>query len=316
MSDVESETLKDEIASRRSGLLPVFPYLFVVLECDRPTAGGARYALGEVDEVIVGRGAARKGTLQKVEGVRRLTLTIPSRSMSGTHARFARTSEGWVLEDARSTNGSSVNGERVSRAVLREGDVIELGHTIFSLRTGLPTPSGTLPKLDSADAQVSDAAFATLVPALAREFETLARVASSNLCVLLLGETGTGKEVVARALHRLSGRSGAFVAANCGALPPNLVESSLFGHVRGAFSGAVRDEPGFFRAADGGTLLLDEIGDLPLAAQPALLRVLQENEVLPVGTTRPARVNVRVIAATHRPLDTLTQDGRFRVGLF
>src|SRR6185295_4387294 len=102
MTQLESETLKDEVSSRRGGPLPVFPYLFVVLECDRPTAGGARYALTDVDEVIVGRGATRKATLRIVERVRRLTITIPSRSMSATHARFAKTSEGWVIEDARS----------------------------------------------------------------------------------------------------------------------------------------------------------------------------------------------------------------------
>jgi transcriptional regulator with GAF, ATPase, and Fis domain len=260
----------------------------------------------------VGRGTERKASLRRVDGVRRLTVGISSRSMSATHACISRTSDGWVLEDARSTNGSMVNGERVSRAVLRDGDIIELGHTIFTLRQGLPTPPDTPPVLDSADCRAPHAAFATLLPSLARSFEKLARVASSNLSLLLFGETGTGKEVIAQAVHHLSGRNGGFVAVNCGAFPPNLVESSLFGHARGAFTGAVRDEPGFFRAADGGTLLLDEVGDLPLVAQAPLLRVLQEQEVLPVGTTRPVRVDVRVIAATHHSLDALTKDHRFR----
>jgi DNA-binding NtrC family response regulator len=315
MTEVESETLKDEFGSRDTGLQPVFPFLFVVLECDRPLSGGARYALGDVDEVLVGRGSSRRATLQKIDGVRRLVVTIPSRSMSATHARFERTKEGWVLEDARSTNGSIVNGARVNRAVLREGDVIELGHTIFLLRAALPKPPGTLPILDTEETPATDAALATLHPGLSREFETLARFAGSKLGILLLGETGTGKEVTSRAIHRLSGRSGPFVAANCGALPSNLVESLLFGHVRGAFSGAVRDEPGLFRSADGGTLLLDEIGDLPLAAQPALLRVLQESEVVPVGAARPIAIDVRLIAATHRSLDRLAQDQRFRPDL-
>src|SRR5262249_49180779 len=157
------------------------------------------------------------------------------------------------------------------------------------------TPPDTPPVLDSADGRAPHAALATLLPALAHHFETLARVAGSNLSLLLGGETGTGKEVIAQAVHHLSGRKGGFVAGNCGAVPPNLVESSLFGHARGAFTGAVHEGPGFFRAAEGGTLLLDEIGDLPLAAQPALLRVLQEQEVLPVGATRPVRVDVRVV---------------------
>ena len=126
------------------------------------------------------------------------------------------------------------------------------------------------------------------------------------------GETGTGKELLARGAHELSGRSGAFVAVNCGALPTGLVESQLFGHVKGAFSGAVRDEPGFFRAADGGTLFLDEIADLPSASQAALLRALQEREVMPVGATRPAKVDLRVVAATHQPLEAMIERGGFR----
>jgi DNA-binding NtrC family response regulator len=236
--------------------------------------------------------------------------------MSTTHARFLNTAEGWVLEDARSTNGSFVNGEPVERAHLQEGDIVELGHTIFSLRVALPTPAGTSPLVDSAVTPTRDPGFATLVPALFEEFERLARFSESQLPMLLLGETGTGKEVVARALHRLSKRQGPFVAVNCGALPANLVEGQLFGHKKGAFSGAHRDEPGLIRSADGGTLLLDEIGDLPMAAQPALLRVLQENEVIPVGGVQPIGVDVRVLAATHRPLEKLADDDRFRKDLF
>ncbi len=130
--------------------------------------------------------------------------------------------------------------------------------------------------------------------------------------MIFLGETGTGKEVLARAIHAESGRTGAFVPVNCGALPANLVESLLFGHVRGAFSGALRDEPGLVRTAQGGTLFLDEIGDLALVAQAALLRVLQEREVLPVGATRAIPTDVRVVVATHRSLHKLAESGAFR----
>jgi sigma-54 dependent transcriptional regulator, acetoin dehydrogenase operon transcriptional activator AcoR len=132
----------------------------------------------------------------------------------------------------------------------------------------------------------------------------------------LHGESGTGKEVLARALHAATGRGGPFVAVNCGALPAALVESQLFGHVKGAFSGALRDEAGFVRAAQGGTLLLDEIADLPLSSQATLLRVLQEREVVPVGATRPVAVDVRILAATHRRLEALVQRGEFREDLF
>src|SRR5207247_1569265 len=117
--------------------------------------------------------------------------------------------------------------------------------------------------------------------------------AASGVSVMLLGETGTGKEVLARAIHALSQRPGPFVAINCGAIPAVLVESTLFGHVKGSFSGALRDELGLVRSAQFGTLFLDEIGDLPAASQAALLRVLQEGEVTPVGATRPMKVDVR-----------------------
>jgi transcriptional regulator with PAS, ATPase and Fis domain len=144
----------------------------------------------------------------------------------------------------------------------------------------------------------------------------LDRIAKSNLSVLVLGESGTGKEVVAREVHRLSGRPGDFAAINCAAIPGNLLESELFGYKRGAFSGADRDKPGLIRAAHGGTLLLDEIGDMPLPAQAKLLRVLQAHEVLPLGATRPEPVDVRVLCATHRDLRRMQQEEKFRPDLF
>src|SRR3989442_1997706 len=153
---------------------------------------------------------------------------------------------------------------------------------------------------------------ATLSPAFALELERVATFARSQVPVLVSGETGTGKELIASAIHELSGRPGPFVAVNCGAIAPNLVESELFGYRKGAFSGALEDRPGLVRSSEHGTLLLDEIGDLPLAAQAALLRVLQENEVLPVGGTRPVKVDLRVVAATHRDLAALAAQDRFR----
>jgi transcriptional regulator with PAS, ATPase and Fis domain len=143
----------------------------------------------------------------------------------------------------------------------------------------------------------------------------LGAIAKTKLPVLLLGETGTGKELLARRIHAQSERRGPLVSINAGALTSTLFEAQLFGHVRGAFSGALRDEPGLVRSADKGTLFLDEIGDMPAAVQVALLRVLQEGDVLPVGATRPVPVDVRVIAATHRPLHALTAAGTFRADL-
>src|SRR5262249_31546947 len=140
-------------------------------------------------------------------------------------------------------------------------------------------------------------------------------VARSMIPVVLEGETGTGKEVLARALHGISGRTGEIIAVNCGALPRDLVEGELFGHRKGAFSGATEDRLGLVRSADKGTLFLDEIGDLPASAQATLLRVLQEREVRPVGGTRTISVDLRVVAATHRSLDQMVAAGEFRADL-
>jgi len=154
-------------------------------------------------------------------------------------------------------------------------------------------------------------------PAMRRLLRLARAAASSDVPVLLSGETGSGKEVVARAIHAWSPRAGGpFVKLNCAAIPPELVESELFGHVRGAFSGADRDRDGRFLTADGGTLLLDEIGDMPLPQQAKLLRVLQEGTFEPVGSDRPLTVDVRVLAASHVDLEQAVQAGRFREDLY
>lgn len=145
----------------------------------------------------------------------------------------------------------------------------------------------------------------------------IGKLASTPLSVLILGETGTGKELIARELHQKSLRSqGPFVAVNCAAIPGTLLESTLFGHERGAFTGAVRSQPGKFAQSDGGTLFLDEIGDLPLELQAKLLRVLQEKKVEPLGAAKPVSVDVRILAATHQDLDTLVRAGKFRQDLY
>jgi DNA-binding NtrC family response regulator len=147
-------------------------------------------------------------------------------------------------------------------------------------------------------------------------FNTVTRLARSPIPVLLLGETGTGKEVVARAIHERSPRRARpMVCVNCGAIPAQLVESTLFGHERGAFTGASQQQRGIFEAADGGTVLLDEIGELPPAAQAALLRVLETRRVVRVGSSREIEVDVRVVAATHRDLEAMCASGGFRLDL-
>ncbi|BEV70521.1 two-component system response regulator GlrR [Paludibacterium sp. THUN1379] len=154
-------------------------------------------------------------------------------------------------------------------------------------------------------------------PQMAELLAQTRMVAATDASVLIRGESGTGKEVLARALHRCSARSqGPFVAVNCGAIPENLLESELFGHEKGAFTGASARHQGLVLEADGGTLFLDEIGDMPLALQVKLLRLLQDREVRPVGSARARAVDIRVVSATHRDLETLMREGQFREDLF
>lgn len=147
-------------------------------------------------------------------------------------------------------------------------------------------------------------------------FQTISRTASSDATVLIVGETGTGKDLLARAIHRQSGRTGRFVAVNCSTISPEIIESELFGHERGAFTGAHQQKQGLFRYADGGTILLDEIGDMPVQTQLSLLRVLQEQTVRPVGSHNEVPIDARVIAATNASLANAVQTGQFREDLF
>ncbi len=162
--------------------------------------------------------------------------------------------------------------------------------------------------------------FAGLVgvsPAMQEVYDLIEKVAAQEVTVMIQGESGTGKEIVARAIHSLSARrDGPFIPVNCGAIAESLLESELFGHVRGAFTGAVTETKGLFRAAEGGTIFLDEIAEISHSLQVKLLRVLQEREVRPVGSDRSVKVDVRVVAATNRPLDEAIQDGTLRKDLF
>jgi DNA-binding NtrC family response regulator len=205
-----------------------------------------------------------------------------------------------VVRDLLSTNGTWVNGVRVPHAELRPGTVLTVGGT--RLRVVMD--------------ERTDAAIVGESAAMQRLRSDIARLAAVPLPVLIHGETGTGKELVAKALHDQSGRRGQFVPVNCGSIPKELIESELFGHERGAFTGASARRNGLFQEADGGTLFLDEIGELPETLQTRLLRALENGVVRPVGATREAMVNVRVVAATHVDLERAVADGRFRRDLY
>src|SRR6266542_1889254 len=216
--DTDADTLEDALASYRSESLRPQPYLFLVLECDRPAAGGARYCLASIAEIVIGRGNERSSRRELSGGMSRLMIRVPGRTMSSTHARIRRSEQGWIVEDTRSTNGLFVNDHQVDRAVLRDGDLLELGHTFFLFRDALLGPPAAALELDSSHHASQPLGFSTLLPAGEPQLAALTRVARSSMSLLLLGETGTGKEVVARGIHQISERKGPFTAVNCGAL--------------------------------------------------------------------------------------------------
>jgi transcriptional regulator of acetoin/glycerol metabolism len=289
------------------------PHLFVVFRCDRPLEGGARISLSGVDAVAVGRGPRLELERLREDGATTLRIGVPDPRMSTAHARLQRVLGSWVLADTASKNGTFCDGRRIERAQVADGALLELGHTFFLFREDVVASTGDV--LQPPAPGSPPRGFNTLIPGFAAELARIERIARSTVPVLLSGETGTGKEVIARAIHKLSDRSGPFQAVNCAAIAPNLVESELFGHKKGAFTSALEEHPGAIRSSNHGTLLLDEIGDLPLPAQAALLRVLQENEVLPVGSSKAIPVDLRVVAATNRHLDQLAAEQRFRSDL-
>jgi DNA-binding NtrC family response regulator len=239
------------------------------------------------------------------------TLRLSDPSVSRRQAALQVVGGALRVTDLASTNGTFVNGVHIAEAHLYGGEVLRVGETQIRLHL---RPEGG-PRSLSTESRFGGLLGASL--AMRKLYPILRRIADSDVPVIIEGETGTGKEVLAEALHEEGPRAeGPFVVFDCTATPENLLESALFGHERGAFTGAVATRVGVFEQADGGTLLIDEIGDLPLAMQPKLLRAIQRKEVQRVGGSRWIKTNVRIVAATRRDLDREVAAGRFRDDLF
>ncbi len=238
-------------------------------------------------------------------------LQLGDPTVSRLHCEVSLRAGGVHLVDAGSTNGTFFDGARVRDVELPSGALVCVGGT--TLRFELTT--------DATVVELSPhARFGELrghSREMRRVFAILEKAARTDTTLLVTGETGTGKELVAQAIHDGSARAAqAYLTVDCGAIPETLIESELFGHVRGAFSGAVQDRKGVFEDADGGTIFLDEIGELPLAMQPKLLRALETRTIRRVGENRPRKIDVRVIAATHRTLVRSVNEGTFREDLY
>ena len=238
-------------------------------------------------------------------------LVLADKAVSGTHCEIIANEKGVLLKDLGSTNGTTINDLRIREVWIRPGTVIRAGQTSLRYEAG----EGEVEIDLSHDERYFDLIGKSV--RMREIFAVLSKVAPSDLTVLVRGQTGTGKELVARALHSGSRRKEQpLVVQDCSAIPENLIESTLFGHERGAFTGATDRRKGSFEQAEGGTIFLDEIGELSLALQPKLLRVLENREVKRVGGEKTIPVNVRVVAATNRDLRAMVNEGTFREDLY
>jgi len=238
-------------------------------------------------------------------------LVLSDDTVSRQHLTLTRTAEGLLVRDANSTNGVKIGGAKIKEAIVEPGSLIRAGEVELAVRVelkGVEVPASDKEQFGLALGQSQS---------MRRIFGLLERIAPTNATVLLTGETGTGKDVLARSIHMNSPRAKLpFEVVDCGAVTHTLIESELFGHERGAFTGAVASRAGAFERAGGGTLFLDEVGELPLELQPKLLRVLEAREFRRVGGNKVMSVDARVVAATTRDLPREVERGKFREDLY
>ncbi|RMH41926.1 MAG: FHA domain-containing protein [Deltaproteobacteria bacterium] len=293
VDDLRSGTWVTYAAGRASGVR--------IRRCRIEVIAGPDKGLIRDYEAAVLRIGARRGN----------DLQLSDPKVSGLHCEIRLDERGYRLRDLDSTNGTFVGGYRVNDIYISPGTVIQVGATKLRFE-----PLGESVEVELASEDSFGGLVGRSVP-MRELFARLEKIAASDATVLITGETGTGKELVAEAIHEHSRRrDGPFVVLDCGSIPQNLIESELFGHEKGAFTGATHAHAGAFERANGGTVFLDEIGELPLSMQPKLLRVLERKEVRRVGGTKTIATDIRVVAATNRDLGVEVNRGRFREDLY
>ena len=267
----------------------------LVLESSDTAAVGEFFTL--VDRLSAGR--VEEGDVN---------LAVADSVMSRQHFAIDRAEDGaYWISDKGSTNGTFVEGHKVTRAQVELGAIIRAGESLFELNEfPVPLPKNNVGKVGLIGSSL----------AVAEVLAAIKRVAKTEVPVFIEGETGTGKELIARRIHEESGRAGAFVAVNCAAIPTELAESYFFGHKKGSFTGAAADSLGHWMSANDGTLFLDEVGELPQPLQAKMLRVLESGEVLPIGTSTPLTSSARVVAATNAQVNAQVDAGAFRRDLY
>ncbi len=277
----------------------------------RVTVRLPRLRIVVVDGPDRGREAAPDRPVVRVGTDPELDLVLTDPTVSRHHCELSIRRHGIRIRESGSSNGTWLDATRIYEVEVPSGTLVRVGQTTLRVTTAEDTVQIPLSGHNRFGALLGRSA------KMREVFAILERVGPTDVTVLLEGESGTGKELAAEGVHAVSPRAdGPFVVFDCGAVPRDLVESALFGHVRGAFTGAVADRAGVFEEADGGTLFLDEIGELPLDLQPKLLRALEKREIVRVGENERRTVDVRIVAATNRSLDAEVNAGRFREDLF